>query len=141
MTYKQAFDKITEAYIKGDVKPFDCKFCFCGTLAPDSKWCIGYADRSKYPYTLEEYGRMEKALLSTFPGIEHVETGYLRNSLRLNILNMEKDYKKIFPMEYEEFLFKGMCKALDVLKSIHKERGEDVDGIETEFTKRQLVTQ
>jgi len=32
MTYKQAYDKIIDAYFKDEIKPMDSNFCFCGTL-------------------------------------------------------------------------------------------------------------
>lgn len=41
-------------------------------------------------------------------------------------------------MNYEEGLFEGMVKALEVLKEIHRSRGENVDEEIQAFTKRNL---
>lgn len=40
--------------------------------------------------------------------------------------------------KYEDDFFKGMTAALEVLKDIHRSRGEDVDGVKV-FTKRVLA--
>ena len=45
----------------------------------------------------------------------------------------------VFEVANEDKLFEGMCAALEVLKQIHKERGEDVDSV-PEFKKRKLQT-
>lgn len=115
MTYKQAFDKITEAYIKGEIKPLNSKFCFCGNLCNnDSGWRQDEGEvrkRKGYQYSREEFERMEWPLLGVY-------------------------YDERSNTNIEEYLFRAMCKSLDILKQIHKERGEDVD--EEIFTKREL---
>lgn len=137
MTYKQAYDKIIDAYFKDEIKPFNCEFCFCGTLSKDENWhgqAIGkkYIP-SEYNYSKKEYGLMERALFSTFPNdVKWVSLGtvdYPDNRGAYN--NLHKNY--------EEFLFAGMCAALDVLKQIHKERGENVEEDLPAFTQRKLL--
>lgn len=124
LTYKEAYDKIIEAYFKDEIEPLDPKFCFCGTLCNnDATWfgnslsiqgrITNFDYRDFNGYTKEQFVEMEAALLK--------HTSFLR-------------YDDI---DYENALFNGMCAALDVLKQIHKERGEDVDGVQ-EFTKRRL---
>lgn len=39
---------------------------------------------------------------------------------------------------YEDALFEGMCKALEVLKQIHIERGENVEENDNVFHKRTI---
>lgn len=120
LSYKQAFDLITEAYIRGEIKPMDKNFCFCGTLAGGANWCR-YSDIPESQYSAIEYAKMESALFFDFS----------KEGCRI-IGNRDCPRKK-----YEDKLFEGMCAALEVLKQIHKERGENVE--EFEFVKRDLV--
>jgi hypothetical protein len=108
MTYQEAYDLIIEAYFKDEIRPLDAKFCFCGTLAGNNiKWFV--SPRTKHNdfgnYKGIEYVRMEDALLGAMKNV---------------IFNRSSPF-------YEEFLFEGMCAALEVLKDIHRSRGEDVD--------------
>lgn len=119
LTYRQAYDKIIEAYFKDEIEPFDSEFCFCGTLAPDFDWKY---NKGGYPYTNDEYVNMESTLLKV---ICKTTIGFMK--------------ARQFDSNYENALFAGMSAALDVLKEIHRSRGEDVDGEFTPFTKRELV--
>lgn len=118
-TFKQQFDKITEAYIKGEIKPFDPSFCFCGTLAPDKHW--GVADYShhdvNYDYTRREYRRMEAQLLSPIC-LKVVESFPHSCPSMVEVENHQ---------DYEDVLFLGMCNALDELRKIHEEHGEVIE--------------
>lgn len=133
MNYKTAYNKIIDAYFKDEIKPLDPKFCFCGTLCDNSmKWqdnrfeefswgedkpeYIGHHYKYPMPYTISEFKKMEWELIIT------------RNRARV--------FKNL---NEEDALFEGMCAALDVLKKIHRERGENVDE-EMPLTKRQLQT-
>lgn len=116
-TYKQQFDKITEAYIKGEIRPFDAKFCFCGTLAN------GYYWNNDPDYGINDFEQMEEALLRSFEPIGLEYTG-LRNA-HVAAGGFLDDLSK-HPL-FEEYLFKGMCNALEVLKKIHISRGEVID--------------
>ena len=133
LTFPQAYDKIIEAYHKNEIKPFMPEFCFCGTLSPDERWGLEGApyNETEYPYTREEYGRMEKALFSKIPGIRWKSPANIEASISyLDSLTRSK--------EYEDILFEAMSAALDELKEIHRERGENVD--ECIIKKRKLVT-
>ncbi len=99
LTYRQAYDKIIEAYFKDEINIMDNKFCFC------------------------EFNNMENALFSVFVNMDVS-------------LDVEKNKKRI--PNYEDLLFSGMCAALDVLKEIHRSRGEDVDD-SLQLTKRELI--
>lgn len=124
LTYRQAYDKIINAYYKDDIKPMSTEFCFCGTLSPDPDWNYADSEKEKYPYSLKEYRIMEAKLL------------YGDNKK-----DPWKWYKKLNEFEdypgYEDDLFVGMSDALEELKKIHMERGENVDDV-PEFTKRSL---
>lgn len=131
LTYKQAYDKIIEAYFKDEIKPFDTGFCFCGTLSPDYRWPeVGFS-ATIYPYSEKEYILMEKALLHKFPGIHHIQIGHVTGDTEGVVST---------PL-FEDYLFNGMCAALDALKEIHRSRGENVDEELTPFTKRNISKQ
>lgn len=127
LTYKEAFDKITEAYIRGEIKPLDCKFCFCGTLSPDNLW---YEQRkaSDYPYTMTEYEQMEDAL---FSGLADITGKAIYSGIAICVGERLINHHP----NSEEALFEGMKRALEVLRQIHIERGEIIDEV-PEFTKR-----
>lgn len=127
-TFKEQFNKITEAYIKGEIKPFDSKFCFCGTLCDNTNkwfWMERREHKKSNGYLGVDFVRMEKALIETILR----ETGEDRESGGSTIMEN---------INYENALFNGMCAALEVLKDIHKSRGENVEE-EFEFKKRQLA--
>lgn len=121
MTYKEAYDKIIQAYFKDEIKPLLSQFCFCGTLSNGSYWRDGDAN-----YTSFNYINMESALLR-------------RTELCPSIINEDGLFEHEKTRKYEDALFAGMCAALDVLKEIHRSRGEDVDETLT-LTKRNLQT-
>lgn len=129
LTYQQAYNKIIDAYYKDEINPFNEEFCFCGTLSPNSNWSRSPYFKTPileyYPYSKEEYGRMEKALFSKLKKCRWQKIGLV-------------DYPSENPFTEDE-LFAGMSAALDVLKQIHIERGEVIDE-EPVFIKRQLVT-
>lgn len=138
LTYKEAYDMIINAYFKDEIKPMSPKFCFCGTLAPDLWW--GSSVRSsfygsaEYPYSVGEYKRMEEPLL--------LEIGATKDRMGewviAHPIKTENDLLGD-PRFDEDKIFEGMCKSLEVLKEIHRERGEDVDLSVPVFTKRNLV--
>lgn len=123
LTYKEAYDKIIEAYFKDEIKPFNSEFCFCGTLSKNVKWNDMLVDNPFYSYG--EYKKMEWALF----------TGTLHWPKMASFFCL-KEY--VGKDSYEEYLFKGMSAALDVLKEIHRQRGENVDEDFPQFTKRNL---
>lgn len=136
LTYQQAYDKIIEAYFKDEIQPYSGTFCFCGTLCDnDSDWW-GMAILQNLPYNNyrgHELYSMEDALLVTIMNLtQKGEDKYysLMDGARTAIVTHPN---------YENALFAGMSAALDVLKEIHRSRGEDVDNISKPFTKRQLV--
>lgn len=128
MKYREAYDKIIDAYFKDEIRPFDAEYCFCGTLCGNSsKWiesgisnelgdpnrCVNFAG-----YSSTEWAQMEFALCKT------VQTMTRPNRERSGPI-------------YEDALFNGMSAALDVLKQIHIERGEVIDEPQP-FIKREL---
>lgn len=122
MTYKEAEDKIIQAYFRDEIKPFDSSFCICGTLHGSETWnLISYWPMPESPYTYEEYKRIEWPLLF---GINEFLSGKMVYGDRET------------SSHWEDALFYGMCAALEVLKQIHIDRGENIDPVP--FKKRQL---
>ncbi len=124
-TYKEQFDKITVDYIAGKIKPYNWGFCFCGTLCDyDEQWNWQKHDF----YSAKDLALMEKALLNTIAS----QTFYPEHD---NSVTKYSDCTK--HPNFENALFNGMVAALEVLKSIHESKGEQVD--ELVFRKRELV--
>lgn len=129
LTYRQAYDKIIEAYFKNEIQPLLPDFCFCGTLNCNNEdyWCSFDVKRNGIYYSGREFQRMEVALLETMSDVIGIY------------------YKAEYVPEwdispkYEDALFKGMSAALDVLRQIHIDRDENVDEGIPAFTKRELV--
>jgi len=129
MTYPEAENKIIQAYFRDEIKPMNPSFCFCGTLNGSDSWCIARRGFD-WPdnYTRAEYAKMEAALLNelrpfgvrNFSRIPGGWTGDIDENIG-----------------YEDALFIGMSKALEVLKQIHIDRGENIDPVP--FKKRELV--
>lgn len=139
LTYKEAYDKIIQAYFNDEIKPYDSNYCFCGTLAPEvysamkvKNWNNhdGLFDQSLHFYSFKEYRMMERALFEKL----RADSGCV-NATGGVIINADRIEK--YHMEYEDALFEGMCAALDVLKEIHHSRGENVDDLPV-LTKRNL---
>lgn len=133
LTWKEAYDKIIQAYFRDEIEPYNSNFCFCGTLAAECYSAEGYKNwnnhdgkfnKLRQPYTLKAYGKMEQALFGPLnaAGSKPFNIGY---------------GGKLMPGDdnYEDALFDGMCAALEVLKDIHRRRGENVDQV-PEFKKR-----
>lgn len=131
LTYKQAYDKIIEAYFKDEIEPGDVEFCFCGTLSHDKNWHLKNRNKKVYTYSLKEYSEMEYALLKPM-GCDRLHNSPASWGIPGNVLAKVDDY--------ENMLFTGMCAALDVLKQIHIERGEIIDEV-PEFKKRLTQSQ
>jgi hypothetical protein len=141
LTYKQAYDKIIEAYFKDEIKPYNGQFCFCGTLAgfvisnafeqPDN-----YRGWPTNEYSSNELNKMEVALLyAIYNGVNG--TGNIYEPFAYDMTETRE--RTISHPNYENALFAGMCAALEVLKDIHRARNENVDEVPV-FTKRNLKT-
>lgn len=126
LTYKEAESKIIDAYFNDEIKPFDSKFCFCGNLTDNSGlWNIEerfYPGGLELPYSHREYKKMEFQLMETVCMITLNKSW--KGDWDYNGVPVDKIFKS---EKYEDALFEGMSKALDVLKSIHKNRGEIID--------------
>lgn len=130
LTYKQAYDKIIQAYFRDEIKISDPEFCFCGTLNMNNGgyWCGYNWKLNGIYYTGNELQKMEEALLTT-----------INDHLTVTDIYVHTIDKIMCDPNYETALFAGVSAALDVLKQIHRSRGEDVDGDSVKvFSKRNL---
>lgn len=125
LTYRQAYDKIIEAYFKDEIEPLDGNFCFCGNLCDNTSDWMGWQENyDSHGYAGGDFDRMEHALFAGMKRVAGVDSVcYIPHTSPI----------------YEEALFAGMSAALDVLKEIHRSRGENVDEDIPAFTKRELV--
>lgn len=147
MTYKEAYDKIIQAYFRDEILPYEEKFCICGTLAGGYSWL-------KSGYTPRELRRIEAALLVN---IHQLTAGFIGEPIFVhdNSYELEGSHDAYFENKqvnavdtrdikfyrnYEDALFAGMVASLEVLKQIHLSRGENVDDV-VEFKKRELICQ
>lgn len=128
--FKQAFDKITEAYIKDRIRPLSGNYCICGTLYGNSNWMNVVKLRAGFPYSIEELIMIESALLSPLIPFGAEKHGDWRGAWG--------GWLECDAEGYEDALFDGMSAALDIFREIHISRGEDVEAFE--FKKREVVS-
>lgn len=135
-SYETKFNKITEAYIKGEIEPYSASLCFCGTLADhDLDWDI----KTINGYNPKQFVKMEYALLSTI--LTETLGGNPENKIHLYGLGEGVCRTEILRHpNYEAALFNGMVAALEVLKQIHIEHDEVIDEQKTKSQKRTLQT-
>lgn len=125
MTYRQAFDKVTEAYFKGEIKPADANFCFCGSLCDNSNaWaysCLSRIHNNYAGFKGVHFVRMEDALLEGIWNIVPSLTSYEH------------------PL-YETALFNGMSAAIDEMRAIYIEEGWELGEDTPAFDQPKKVT-
>jgi hypothetical protein len=127
-TFRESYDLVIDAYFKDQINPYDNDFCICGTLAGTAKW-NNFGRERVGPYSYGEYKRIEMGLL---------------HGINIHLCHigapMMKTHDKEFQATsvFEDALFYGMTKSLDVLKEIHESRGEVIESFE--FKKRELAT-
>lgn len=123
LTYIEARDKIWNAYFKDEIKPLDSKFCFCGTLCGNTRnWYKHFPKNTNNPYN----------------GYSGAELYILENALMASGAKCG-GFLNIYSPSYEDALLSGMLAALEVLKNIHRERGELIPEDEPLLTKRKLI--
>jgi hypothetical protein len=154
ITYKQQFDKLTEAYFNNEVHPYDDCVCFVGNLLNnngdwsyfrdfnlirntgiDLKSLIQPANpgvslqdilnnEAEGFYYFEEILGLEREFLTTYESI----TGVQEPALVISHIKID-----------EEALFQAFSKTLDMLYMIHVAKGENVPE-RIPFAKRGLVS-
>lgn len=129
MTFKEAYDKIIEAYFKDEIKPYDIEFCFCGTLAYNGNTVWNFWTNDVY--SKNELEEMEYVLLKKISDLTIGGNDIFQGSPK-------NRHKVLGHPEYENAVFCGMRAALDVLRKIHESRGEVIEPFE--FKKRELAT-
>lgn len=145
-TFKEAFDVLTEAYIKGEVNPFTDCACFVGNLlGKEAQWShvreswtrkdlVAHPDHVLYGYRAEDIAELEYIFMNTY--IDNHPLG--KDHHGKNLEERRIIYISIRKNLDEEALFIAFSTALDKLKEIHESKGEVIEPFE--FTKRQLQT-
>lgn len=129
-TYKQQFDKLTEAYIKGEVNPMDRCACFVGNLLGGKNW-NDIIDRQGF-YTADEIGNIEWEFM--------FNSTKQKLGVRCWLRNFGDNPLAVPSAEDEQILFESFSHTLEVLKQIHISKGEIIDAA-PEFKKRVPCTQ
>lgn len=135
ITFKQQFDKLTEAYIRGEVYPYEPCACFVGNLLNrTSDWCTrgGIIWKELYFHDESSEEQMKRAVLRESGGFYTIHEIHLLEQTFLMNIRTNREWNE--PL-YEEQLFKAFEKTLDLLKQIHESKGEIVEPFQ--FTKRQ----
>ncbi len=144
LTYRQAYDRIVDAYFKNELNPFKDCACFIGNLLGDSIWghCRNYIASesqlkegneliSSFGYTLIQIGEMEDNFLNV---IIHSTT---RHGKQTRPRSFNTFYIDKYGGNYEDALFDAMSSTLDMLKKIHEDNGEIIDA---PVFKKRIVT-
>lgn len=144
-TFKKAFDRLTEAYIKDQVNPFDQCACFVGNLLNGKDWTNINLLNSTREYE-NFYGF---CIPIGFRTLDHIKRVLERECDSFytpdNVDVLEKLFLKVYHQHGgrrhqdidEDALFKAFEVTLDLLKKIHESHGEVVD--QYEFKQRQLI--
>jgi len=126
ITYKEQFDKLTRAYISGEVIPKECKACFVGNLLNKTReWAVKrFLDKTKPLYTWSAYNAFD------------LDPEYNFYTM-MEICLMENNFMRKYIGD-EDALFIAFESTLELLKQIHISKGEVIDEVPV-FKKRQLA--
>ena len=128
LTYIEARDKIWNAYFRDEITPIYSCACFVGNLLGEKDtWWMG-REACRIDYENPIAAMTDRAFVEK-NGMYSAE----------EILSMEAAFMKCYPSQGEEKLFAGMLAALEVLKQIHRDRGDYIPEDEPLLTKRTLV--
>jgi hypothetical protein len=159
ITFKQQFDKLTEAYINGQVDPYTSCGCFVGNLLNgNTKWDEARSFEKLISNNPLDECFLPIALCEGEKGIDLIDKVIQKEAegfySRIEILQLERSFMLTYqqhggvsPSEAisrriryeinEESLFKAFEVTLDLLKQIHESKGEVVEPFE--FVKRQSI--
>lgn len=148
ITFKEQFDKLTAAYIKGEVHPFQNCACFVGNLLNGQHAWGATRTYSSNGIQARRCEQLPLYFLEYYKeGLNCINTASDRTYTVKDIVRLENNFMRIITRNWsilephtpsEDCLFEAFSSTLDLLKEIHESKGEVVDPFE--FTKRQLVT-
>jgi hypothetical protein len=141
-TYKTQFDKLTRAYINGQVDMCDCSHCFVGNLL-NNEWRWAYC-RNIDIVNAYEYLPIENAVVKR----EEFEKLIIKESNGFytpeEVLLLEREFmgagREIGDCLNEDRLFYAFEKTLELLKKIHLSKGENIEQ-DFIFQKRKAANQ
>lgn len=139
LTYREAYDRIVDAYFKDELDPFDDCACFIGNLLfGDDSWVGCRTTRNLYPPQTSEILlaiRFVNNFGYTPDQITDLELNFLSciakyDFNKAKVEAREKPRHEVYKMYRrfdEDTLFLAMSSTLDMLKAIHEDNGEIVD--------------
>jgi hypothetical protein len=151
ITFKQQFDKLTEAYIHERVERLDGCACFVGNLLNgngawasgrsgifwqnDKEWVSHFSGVVEDLFTSDGKYIISEVVRREADGLYTPEEVLLLEGVFLSEYRKLVDTKNY---EHENALFAAFEKTLDLLKQIHESKGEVVEPFQ--FQKRHLTT-
>lgn len=131
LTYSQQFNKLTQAYIRGEVNPYHPCHCFVGNLLNNTdEWRHGRETYGSVTEFLKHYILAQESISEESSGLYTVE----------DIVALEETFmNRVGYHHSEDELFHAFDATLDHLKKIHISKGENVDETPL-FKKRKLQT-
>lgn len=136
-TFKEQFDKITTAYIKDELEPYQDCACFVGNLLNNTTtWAFCRRQVMTSGKTYEQCKWNESLLADT---IQKEAGGFYtpEEILRLEGNFMQFLYNATLGTSTEDIIFSAMDSTLDMLRKIHESKGEVIE--DYKFEKRQLA--
>lgn len=146
--YKVQAEKIIQAYLKCEIRPYNACACFIGNLlnnnsrwvfARDVKWNFqnsGQKDVCITPTLISNVLLTQMLLVVATKTIkeesDNMYTIY-------DICQLEQNFLRIYETDDEDSLFKAMTSTLEILKIIHVNLGEVIEE-DTQLKKRVLVS-
>lgn len=124
-TYKEQFDKITRAYINGELKPWDACACFIGNIFNNTEDWIYALPRNKGFHGSDKISR----------GVRQIreQSNYTPEEIEMLEYNFLNIYSDVFNnrkrCRTEETLYNAMVSTLEMLRQIHISKGENVEMI------------
>lgn len=136
-SYESQWQKLTTAYIKGEINPYDACACFVGNLLNGTK-CWIYEKHHKLGSIHEEVLKSvykESAGLYTPDEVLEIEEIFMKETRNFKLKDSATFQERLMVNYTEDSLFKGFELALAALKKLHISKGEKVDKTFT-FKKR-----
>ena len=113
-TYTKQFDKLTAAYMSGEVNPMSASKCFVGNMLGHREW-FGMVHNRKWR-ELDKLGTMQGYKISELRRIEAAFMSEINGWVWLTKWASPRLQKN-----YEESLFRAFCRGLEELKKVHEE--------------------
>lgn len=132
LTFTEAYQRVVDAYETGKIDLINSFKCFCGVLADNNKWRSRIRE-GEYPFTVDEYLRMENAVILTVDK-NTINSGLIRGGS----INISTHKLMRLHDNYEEALYQGMIAGIQAMYEIYIDRGEETIFPEHKLQRRQV---